>query len=229
MKKALFPISVDSNDFTSEITVSALKHITANYECIVFMIADSLQIYNKAKQIISGKPFELIIKEFRERNKYFEERIKWLDKISGQLDVKPNANTWEYIKAESMCDKYFYRIYKLLVINYHTDETFKSDIEKAAVSHLRKHKAEFDKRELYLNTLYIIEEIALNLRIKLWLNIYDEYYIGKYHKPMLKLYQGHYNIGINDICEKSSSEVFKFFEGNKFETNKIQWKEKYAR
>ena len=124
-----------------------------------------------------------------------------------------------------MCDKYFYRIYKLLLINYHTDAKFKSDIEDAATVQLKRHMSNIDDRELILNTLYILEEIALNLRVKLWNQLNFEYYIGNYHLPLIRLYSGEYNLSISDICNKSDNIDFRFFEGFIDKENQVEWKE----
>jgi hypothetical protein len=57
MKKALFPISVDSKRFSTEETINALNNIEPVDE-IIFLIADGLQLYNKAAQINIGNPLE---------------------------------------------------------------------------------------------------------------------------------------------------------------------------
>lgn len=231
MNRILFPISVDSDNFSTDIVLDGLTQLTPKFNHIVFLIADSLQIYNKAKQIISGKPFDKILNEFRSRNKYFEERIIWLDKLAVQLKIDKHNKNWEYMKAETLFDKYFFRIYKLLIINFHTDNNFKSDIEIAAVNQIKKHKKEFDERELKLNTLYILEEIALNLRVRLWNQLDLEYYIGEFHSPLIELYFGKYNLSISDICNKSTNTNFRFYMGEIIDNQRVKWKEmeKYAR
>lgn len=224
MKKALFPISVDSDHFTTETVADGLTQVLPMVNSIMFLVADSLQIYNKSKQILIGKNLSEIVNTFRERNRYFQERVLWLNKIKKQLGVDEKKISFDYIRADDICDKNFYRIFKLLQIVYHTDELFKIDIQEAALNHLKKNNTEISEIELSLNILYILEEIGLNIRLRLWNKLELEFYIGEFHLPLIKLYHGCYSLKLKDVCNKNDKLNYTFYSGNVID-KRVRWKE----
>lgn len=210
--KVLFPISVDSKRFGTDETVAALNNIPSGHDEIIFLIADGLQIYNKASQVDDGKPLNNILKSFKLKNDYYIEREKWLQTVKSKCDEKIIQPTWTIKNIFSVSDNVFHNIYRNVFIAYLAIDDFRNDIVKTA----KKHRAKFSQSNtdysLDLSIAYIIEEIALNLRMRVVDIIQDEYYLGELPIPLTNLYKGNYEVDVFTLSgiEKTNSK-FSFY------------------
>ncbi|MBS1643212.1 MAG: hypothetical protein JSR11_12120 [Bacteroidetes bacterium] len=217
----LFPISVDSRRFGTEETVSALNNIQSNCDEMIFLIADGLQVYNKASQIDDGKPLTNIIRNFNLKNDYYSEREKWLmQTIKPQCETHISEVSWTVKNVFSISDNIFHNIYRNVIIAYLAIDDFRNDIVKTAKKHRSKFSQSVTDFALDLSISYIIEEIALNLRMRVIEKIKSEYYLGDLPSPLTNLYLGRYEIDVFTLAGvEFSSFKFDFFHSpntNKF-------------
>ena len=110
-----------------------------------------------------------------------------------------------------LSNKLYHEIYRNIYISYITIDNFKNDIINTAREHIENNNNP-SKNSLDLSIAYVLEEIAINLRIRVVENVYDEYYMGKLPKPLIDLYSGKYGIDIFKVCNKKNKDVtFNFY------------------
>ncbi len=215
MRKALFPISVDNRRFTSAFYSRVLKASIGQYEEIVFLIADKLQLYNLAAEVKFDTSLKGILNKFTAKN-YFEQKRNWLRKLKRAV----GGNTeWKFKSISDVTDDKFYEIYRSIILAFHTNSEFRSDIVANAARFLaRKQVKNAPQVEQRLSEAYILEEIAVNIRLRVLDNITHEYYPFGYFKPMMKVYSDCYGFNAFEIAGVSPyNEKFGFFQWN--ETN----------
>jgi len=195
-RKALFPISVDNPGFGTEFTVGALSAIKETYDEIVFFVADELQVYNKVSRAKNGEELTHALALFAEKNVYFAERKQWLGKLKTSLPKNVRAATWTFAHISTFIDRRFYNILRNVTIAFETIPLFQNDIKTAAEQYCIRTKGEFSAIEKRLSELYIIEEIAVNIRMRVVEQIEAEYYPFKYPKPLRRIYTGDYGISV---------------------------------
>lgn len=213
-RRALFPISVDNRKFTTAVATAALRPIVMEYEEIVFLIADRLQLYNRACRVATGEALASVISDFEAKSAYYDQRARWIRKIRGQFWEHGVRGKWRIVGLDDLTDTGFYRIYRNLLIALHTVRKFREDVEKTAFNHWRR-KTSIEARDVEqrLSEAYIIEEIAVNLRLRVHEGIESEYYVGEYLEPLTRLYGGAYGIDVFTLAGVERREVvFRFFE-----------------
>jgi hypothetical protein len=214
--KILFAISVDSKRFGTNETIHALNLIPNKYDEFHFLIADGLQLYNKAAQVDNGKPLNSILTNFRLKNDYYVERERWLKNIKPHLNQIVSTSHWNILNNFSVSDSLFHDIYRNVFISFLTLPDFKQDILDAALKHRKKYEGTDAQFYIDLSTAYIIEEIALNLRIRVINNVNDEFYLGELPLPLIKLYKNGYQVDVLTLCGLQRNETkFRFFHAPK--------------
>lgn len=208
--KALIPISVDSKRFSTNEVIFALNSISTKHKKIVFLIADGLQLYNKATQVEGGKKIKNIIETFNLRNNYHNERVKWLLQIKSKLFPTISEMSWDFKDMYSISDSEFHKIYRNVVVSYLTIKDFSEDIKLTAVAHCLKVSKNYSELDLNLSIEYILEEIAANLRIRVLGKITTEYYLGELPLPLINLYQNKYEVDVFTLCGKEINHHAKF-------------------
>lgn len=90
---------------------------------------------------------------------------------------------------------------------------FREDVTAAAREHFVRTQEHYSEIQLRLSKFYIIEEIAINLRIRVRESICDEYYAFRNLKPLMDIYSGKYGINVFALSGTSERKIsFSFFE-----------------
>jgi len=212
-RRALFPISLDSTSFRTSVVVPALKPICKDYEEILFLIADSLQVYNKASAVGTLESLRTVLENFENlRNEYLSQRSKWLARLRKMADPE-GAVKWRVVSFYDFMDKEFWGVYRRVLLAFHTLDPLHRDIEQTAREHREKRqslgKPEMEQR---LSEAYVLEEIALNIRVRVLESVESEFYLGEYLPPLLTLYRGSYDVDVFTMAGLSTREAqFRFF------------------
>ncbi|WGH75655.1 hypothetical protein P8625_00390 [Tenacibaculum tangerinum] len=225
MNKAFFPISVDNKNYSSKNLSALIKIILELDDCRpYFLIADNLQLYNKVKQ--TNKELSFIVQNFKTKNQYFPERVKWINKVFKrdfpQIDESV-FKKWKIKNVSEITDHKFFNIYRSLLILFNVDDEFRNDLSEAAENHTIYESIDSTELQIRLNRLYVLEEIAINLRMRVFNKLYSEYYLGQLPSVLTKIYYEKYSLNIKDLTGKNLSGLdFKFYEG-KVEFDNIIW------
>lgn len=209
--------------------VESLDAIDVAYDEIIFFIADQLQLYNKVSNAYSGATLKEILETFKLTANYYEERQRWLlHKVRNKVSERHSKTKWTILNVKMIIDSEFFVIFRNLLLMFHTIAPFKKDVKEAASAHChRKKNVVSPEIEQQLSEAYIIEEIALNLRIRVLEDIQSEFYMGKNILPLLKLYSGQYGIDVFTLTETSIRKVqFQFFQLIKSES-KLSWQPRF--
>ncbi|WP_046006414.1 hypothetical protein [Pseudoalteromonas rubra] len=209
---ALFPISVSNRQFSTERVTSALSRLPKRVNQITFLIADWLQLYNRARDRSSFDDIGSVIRDYNDRNNDFVNRQRW---ISNFLESYPNilSASTKIIGMEHCFDALYANTFRNINILRSVDEEFSRDVSDAAQLFLGNSRKKDNKAAISLSEQYILEEIALNIRLRVKELIDEEYYMGKFHLPMLKVYAGEYSASVQDLLggEIQHQMQFKFY------------------
>jgi hypothetical protein len=157
-----------------------------------------------------------VLADFTERNRYLEERKKWLQKVLRDAKVDFAETKCRFLGFADVTDHRFFDIYRNVILAFHTVELFRRDVEQAAERYCAKRPVRHSPmQEVRLSEAYILEEIAVNVRVRLLEGIQDEYYPFGYPKPMLRVYTEDYGFSAFDLAgSKFCHTDFTFFEWN---------------
>lgn len=209
---ALFPISVANRQFSTDNVQKVLSKLPNRITHLTFLIADWLQLYNKVKNCSDTESLGKVIRDYNERNRELENRHRWLEKI---LESSTNLlmASHEIVGMEHYFDGLYANTFRNINILHSIDEKFSRDINKAALLFLSKGNMRSNKIAIKLSEQYILEEIALNIRIRVKENLDEEYYLGLYHVPMLRIYANCYSASVQDLLGKAIPHKtdFKFY------------------
>jgi hypothetical protein len=213
---ALIPISVDNPGFTSELMESALRALPRQYDKLVFLIADDLQLYNKVALARTGAQLSQALALFDRKNVSFTEKQRWLENLREELSSEAKHAEWNVVNISCFADSAFHKIVRNVAILNETVTQFRTDVSEAAREYCSRTKKDFFDIDVRLSQEYILEEIATNLRIRVVEGIQDEFYAFRYLQPLLKLYAGHYGISVFSLCGLPESDTsFEFYEYSK--------------
>jgi hypothetical protein len=191
--RALFPISLDNPDFRTNTVLPAIRDILRNYSFILFLVANDLQLYNKADEVTSIGLLKTVFADFeKQRKSYFDERYKWLMKVINSLGSEFPLKRYAIRSVADFTDRSFYEIYRKVLITFYMVPEFRIDVERIVGSRIQGSNIE--SRAGKLSRAYILEEIALNIRIRLLENITGEFYIGTLPRPLINIHNGSYKI-----------------------------------
>ena len=210
-RRALFPISVDNDQFTTANIIDAVSSFINDFDEVIFLIADRLQLYNKAEDIGDSATFAQLIRRIGSRMQYVRERTHWLARmrplISGGQKVR-----WKIISIDDVTDAAFFRAYRNVVIAFNTVPEFRNDVQECALAHVAKQPRHDPEQARRLAEAYILEEIAINLRVRVLDGVDAEFYYGKFLDPLVRLYQGRYDIDVALLAgTESRARSYRFF------------------
>jgi len=192
--------------------LSALSTLRDKYDEIVFLIADDLQLYNKASVLQGESSLGATIREFNSKNVYFIEKRRWLLKLRQQLPADVRNAVWTFTNISKTTDRTFYAIMRNVSILYELSSEFRRDVDEAAHSYCSRTKIHFSAPQLGLSVHYILEEIAINIRLRLFEGLYAEYYAFDLPKPLLKLYAGNYDVTVFSMAGLSpNNTTYEFY------------------
>ncbi|HXO29558.1 MAG TPA: hypothetical protein VOA80_19565 [Thermoanaerobaculia bacterium] len=199
-RKALVPVSLFNSRSSSEEALNLVERLAESFDHVVIFIADGLQVYNEARDkssaVLNDNPIDLRVQEFCVRAR----------------GVAPPGKL-EVCGVDSLTDRAFFRIYRRLAILRYVDPNFGAAISKAADLYCRyQHLASNAAREL--SAAYLLEEAALNLRLRVVDKIEAEFYMGgRLPKPLVNLYRGKYMASVFELTDTPPSPIdFLFFE-----------------
>ena len=194
MNTALIGISLDNASYSSSQMREALLSGSLNqFDKIYFLVADTLQIYNQISRI-TNDPDRLASQNWSlPKNQYLKERRLWLSKLQQRLPNWPEKQTWSVVGVNEVTDRRTFQIYRSVRILYTLDSKFREDVLHYAERYADKlpDSAFYEERK-NLSAEYILEEIAINIRLRVGHCIAQEFYLGKTFPLFLNIYGGKY-------------------------------------
>jgi|GEM_PF-5599539 len=209
---ALFPISVSNRLFSTNNVIDALSKLPSRVTQVTFLITEWLQLYNRANNCHSSSNLGSIIRDYNERNTDFVNRQRWITKF---LEAYPDVlkASPKIFGMEHYFDALYANTFRNINILRYVDDQFDRDVSRAARLFISKPNRRTNKVAISLSEQYILEEIALNIRIRVKEMLEEEYYLGSFHLPMLKIYANCYSADVRDLLggEVQQQLDFKFY------------------
>jgi hypothetical protein len=183
---------VDNRElFRSSLIRPAIAGLLELVDDLTFFVADRLHLYNEATEIAGPAEYLALISR---HSPYVEERSKWLTHLMAEI-APISRISWRVISVDDVADCRFGIILRNLIIAFYTIDSFRIDVGACAVAHLTRNQGDMiPETANRLSESYVLEEIALNLRLHIIDGIANEFYVGEYLDPLLKLYAGRYGI-----------------------------------
>jgi hypothetical protein len=229
-RKALFAISIDSSLFTTERTIAALEQICNEHDGVLFLIADALNVYNKVNSLKTPEEIVDVLAGFTAKSEQqLTQRTTWLSRIRNRLPERAQGIEWKVSGMRPFMDSECYAIYRRLLLLFHTTPEFRHDVVSAAERHLKNSQTIVPGTEVRqrLSESYVLEEIAMALRIRAVEGYEDEYYLGIFFEPMLGIFEGKYSVSLSTIVGGPISLSFRFFKLGHSEADPL-WVEVHA-
>lgn len=155
----------------------------------------------------------------------FEERRRWLNKVRLRLGEKAVNMSWNIKSVDSVADAKAFRILRNIDILNSINPFFRQDVLSSAERFASRHTESYREVAVNLSIRYIIEELALSIRMRVLGNYYDEYYIGPTLLPAIRLYSGAYVATPWELAGvKRGSASFRFFELMQIDSDHFEWK-----
>lgn len=196
--QVLFPISVGNKAFKTAQAVAALDAIELPFDEIIVFVADRLQLYNKSGAVTDGTTFRAAMTSARPN--HVLEREKWFRRVFQlSLAAKGGAKA-KVIGVDDITDAAFFTIYRNIVVAFAAVPDFRRDVTANAAVYLRQHRQAWSDSVQRLSEGYILEDIALNLRLHLIGGLRREYYLGRYLPVLVALYGAQYGFSITSLC-----------------------------
>jgi hypothetical protein len=113
-RKALFPISLSNDRFSTEAMVPAIGEVLGQYDDIILLIADQMQIFNRISKELAaesshGQPCGLEAIDFvaieRKIAETGHQRERWLDRIKLAIGPASLGVKWEYTNVDILSDR----------------------------------------------------------------------------------------------------------------------------
>lgn len=206
---ALFPISVSNRLFTTSNVTAALSKLPSRVSHVTFLIADWLQLYNRATNCGESMALGDVIRDYKDRNKDLINRQRW---IANFLEASPDilSASPKIVGMEQYFDPLYAHTFRNINILRSVDAQFRQDVTDAASLFLGSSSRAANSVSLNLSEQYILEEIALNIRLRVKEGLEEEYYLGNYHIPMLKVYANCYSASVFDLLGGEVQHPTKF-------------------
>lgn len=188
-----------------------LAPILGAYEEVVFIIADRLQVYNKVMRSSEPSSLSIVLRDFHANQQHVEQRRRWLNKVRNRLDPNRSGSKWTVIGIDDVSDTQCFQIFRNVMLAYYTIHEFRNSVKLAAEDYVVRRQDCYPidiKRRLSI--AYILEELAISIRIRVLFEIQDEYYDGRQAPVIMKMYEGDYPISVFDIAGKQENQSNKF-------------------
>jgi hypothetical protein len=207
-KKTLFPISLNNNLFSTEKVSIILGTLSQEYEEIFFIVADEIQLYNQAANVKNATDLSAVIKQFYSGRSLLDQRRIWLQKMMKQIFSKSEPN-WTILGFDDIADQSFSRIYRNVLILFHTDNHFQNDVRNDAINFIQRKEnssLQMNEKNIGLSVSYILEEIAASVRLHVGYEIWNEHYMGHQLRCIVNLYAGIYSTNIFSLAGSDEKE-----------------------
>src|SRR6267143_1292851 len=119
-RKALFPISMSNQRFSTRKMVAALQGVFGEFDEWIFLIADRLQFYNRASRVAEGASLQRLLLDMGSENKFSEQRRRWLEKIKAYLGETAHQHAWRVLSVDDLADGQCYAILRNITVAFHT-------------------------------------------------------------------------------------------------------------
>ena len=117
------------------------------------------------------------------------------------------------VLIEDFEDRICYRIFRNVMLAFYAVPAFADDVTATATKHANSRDDLYGHDlKVRLSIGYILEEIALSLRIHLVDGVGAEFYMGSHSVPVLKLYAGQYEFRASDLVEGAADVRVAFYE-----------------
>jgi hypothetical protein len=191
MRHVLFPISVDNTVFSTENTLGAISELLSDFDKITFLIADRIQVYNDIAKREGDLTGILSLDWSGSYRRDFAERRRWLHKLRDRLP-RSRGQIWRIMGVDDAVDRHAYVALRSVWLLYKFDRDFSADINATAKEFCARHQTQSSL--LYdMSLAYLVEEIAINIRLRVMRGIFDEFYMGATLGILPRLYDGHYS------------------------------------
>ena len=120
-RSALFPISLSNQAFHTENVLPLLPQLFDEYGRIVFLVADQLQIYNRALRLGGEVQLPELIRHFDRSQQYLEQRTRWLERLTDAMSAPIDPAQWEVIGIDELADADCYRIFRNVMLTYRAE------------------------------------------------------------------------------------------------------------
>lgn len=212
---AFFPISVSAQLFSSARLIEALSDLPADYTEILFFVADRLQMYNDA---FNPEKTEHRVYQYwaKKPSEIFLDRKKWIQRIVQRLSI--DQSRIQVVSIDDVADGEAFRIFRGLCVFHSLNHAFAEDVD-AEVHRAVARKPGWTNYESArrLSRIYVLEELALNLRLRARWNVTDEFYLGPQMVILPELFHGRHawyleNVGLCDAIDVSGARFFYWAE-----------------
>lgn len=215
--RALFPISLSNQNFSSRRVLPALAALRGKYKEILFLVADRLQDYNRALALASkpgtSRSREESTSGWLDSLDSFSERRRWLEKILSRVSLIDTGCQWQILSVDSVADSTAFSVMRRIDILYAVDSVFRNDVNRTVRQFVMRHTPDKAEAAELLSRRYVLEELALSVRLKVMQQCFDEYYLGKSLPPALNLYNGVYRANVWELAGlERRPEQFRYFE-----------------
>jgi len=213
VRKALIPISLGNDRFSSANLIPALEAIGQPYDELTFIIANNIQVYNRVRRIHDANRLASTLTEFENGKALFEERRQWLVKVKEKVSHSIASANWRILSFDDLVECGVYQVFRNVLVTYAAIDLFRAGIDAAAVAYLGgKGGGASDERDIRLSKAYILEEVAASITLHVVCDIQNEYYLGTHLALILELYAGRYGIDVFSLANVSPrSETWNFF------------------
>ena len=167
---ALFPRSLSNQVFSTERCCWCLLGIFTRHERAAFFVADHLHLDNKALRLAVAISASLeIVHDFNGRQHYLPERNRWIERLTARVTGANVNGRWKVIGIDDIADAKCFRIFRNVMLAYYSVNNFRAEVDQAAHEHAirRSERYALEERE-GLSRGYLLEEIALSIRITSW-------------------------------------------------------------
>lgn len=210
---ALFPISPHGRRINSRMARILVDALPSAVDTVVVLAADQLERYNAAIAKIQ-------VKGSQEHDMGPDDSLQDLGSIR---DAVCRTRACEVVYASEVEDRSFFDIYRRIVIAYNSVPRLRKDVVSTALAHVARKGWSRKSSVVDLSCLYVLEEIALNIRMRVSHGIPREYYYGDIALPLVGLYDGRYGLSPWEIAGfPQSDEKFEFFRWSE-DLNDERW------
>ncbi len=222
---ALLPISLGNQRFSSRNLEVAVQALPTDVSALTFLIADSLQLYNRVSMVERGEQYAEILKRYRYLNSESADRKRWLRRLRSRVADTSRYSRWAVKSAADYADNHLMEIFRNVLLAFHTVSQFRRDVEEAAKSYYLTRRTPPTATDLRLSELYIVEEIALNVRVRVTDGLSHEFYLGTFHEPLINVYRKKYGFDTADLAGRVGMvDDFRFYSGE-WANDVFAWRE----
>jgi tRNA-dependent cyclodipeptide synthase len=220
MAQALIGVSLDNRAYSTEVLYSAMLSGLSRFSQIHFLIADRLQMYNRVATA-STDPILLSAMNFASNSRVeFDERAAWLKKLKEKLPSEFGNQKWVILSIDDIADTRAFRTLRAVRMLYRVDAEFRADVDRAARQIVERRQLTYEQAFIWqgLSVDYIIEEVALNIRLRLGRRIHSEFYLGTTFYIFLRMYRGEYSKSVHDLFGRKQQDTqgYEFFDWDGF-------------